>query len=325
MSVAVSGNMYGAGAGVDAYVGKFIPEVWSGKLLVKFYLATCLTEITNNDYEGEIKDVGDKVKIRSVPTVTIRAYQKGQTLQTERPGTTVTELNIDQGRYWAVVVDDIDAVQSDIKLMDQFGQDAAEQMKIEVEKAVFSVAFADAHAANKGATAGAKSGDINLGATGAPLQITKANVLDWIVDMGLVLDEQNVPETGRWLVLPPWVCALIKKSDLKDASLSGDGTSILRNGRIGMIDRFTLYSSNNLNQALDLGSDSAAGGVGTAADVMAYDVMAGTRDAISFASQITKTETMRSESTFGDLLRGLNVFGFEVTKPEALVHSHISK
>lgn len=312
MSVPVSGNMYGAGAGVDGYTGKFIPEVWSGKLAVKFYLATCLTEITNNDWEGEIKDQGDKVKIRHVPTVTIRDYQKGQTLQTERPGTTVIELNIDHGKYWAVVVDDIDAVQSDIKLMDQFGQDAAEQMKIAVEASVFSVVFADAHADNKGATAGVKSNDINLGETGAPLQITKLNVLDWIVDMGLVLDEQNVPETGRWLLIPAWVAAMIKKSDLKDASISGDGTSILRNGRIGMIDRFTLYSSNNLSQALD----------GTN---MAYEVMAGTKDAISFASQITKTETIRAETTFGDLLRGLNVFGFEVTKPEALVHSHIRK
>lgn len=325
MSVAVSGNMYGAGVGVDGYTGKFIPEVWSGKLAVKFYLATCLTEITNNDWEGEIKDQGDKVKIRHVPTVTIRDYQKGQTLQTERPGTTVIELNIDQGKYWAVVVDDIDAVQSDIKLMDQFGQDAAEQMKIAVESTVFATVYTDAHAKNKGATAGAKSGDINLGATGTPLQITKANVLDWIVDMGLVLDEQNVPETGRWLLIPAWVAAMIKKSDLKDASISGDGTSILRNGRIGMIDRFTLYSSNNLPQALDLGTDGAAGGLNAAADVMAYEVMAGTKDAISFASQITKTETIRAETTFGDLLRGLNVFGFEVTKPEALVHSHIRK
>jgi len=304
--------MYGAGAGVDAYVGKFIPEVWSGKLAVKFYLSTCLTEITNNDWEGEIKDQGDKVKIRSVPTVTIRDYQKGQTLQTERPGTTVIELVIDQGKYWAVVVDDVDAVQSDIKLMDQFGQDAAEQMKIAVESTVFATAYTGAHADNKGATAGAKSNDINLGAAGTPLQITKENVLDWIVDMGLVLDEQNVPETGRWLLLPAWVCAMIKKSDLKDASISGDGTSILRNGRVGMIDRFTLYSSNNLPQALD-GAN------------MAYEVMAGTKDAISFASQITKTESIRAESTFGDLLRGLNVFGFEVTKPEALVHSHIRK
>lgn len=312
MSVAVSGNLYGAGSGVDGYVGKFIPEVWSGKLLVKFYLATCLTEITNNDWEGEIKDVGDKVKIRSIPTVTIRDYQKGQTLTTERPGTTVIELNIDKGKYWAVVVDDIDAVQADIKLMDQFGQDAAEQMKIAVESTVFSTAFTAAHASNKGATAGAKSGDINLGVTGTPLQITKLNVLDWIVDQGLVLDEQNVPETGRWMVIPAWVAALIKKSDLKDASITGDGTSILRNGKIGMIDRFTLYSSNNLNQAAD-------------GAVQAYDTMAGTRDAISFASQITKTETMRTEGTFGDLLRGLNVFGFKVTKPEALVTSHIKK
>jgi hypothetical protein len=312
MSVAVSGDLYGAGAGVDNYVGKFIPEVWSGKLAVKFYLATCLTEITNNDWEGEIKDQGDKVKIRSVPTVTIRDYSKGQTLQTERPGTTVIELVVDKAKYFAVVVDDVDAVQADIKLMDQFGQDAAEQMKIAVESSVFAVVYAEAHAKNQGANAGIKSGDINLGAAGAPLQITKANVLDWIVDMGLVLDEQNVPETGRWLLLPAWVCAMIKKSDLREASISGDGTSILRNGRVGMIDRFTIYSSNNLPQGVD-------------GAVTAYEVMAGTRDAISFASQITKTESIRSETTFGDLLRGLNVFGFEVTKPEALVHSHIQK
>jgi hypothetical protein len=312
MSVAVNGNYYGAGAGVDGYAGKFIPEVWSGKLAVKFYIATCLTEITNNDWEGEISDVGDKVIIRSIPTITISNYQKGQTLAKQVPGTTVIELNIDKGKYFAVVVDDVDAVQSDIKLMDNFSADAAEQMKIAVESQVFSEVYAQAAAQNQGATAGVKSADIDLGAAGAPLQITKLNVLDWIVDMGLVLDEQNVPETGRWLVIPAWVAGMIKKSDLKDVSVSGDGTSILRNGRLGMIDRFTLYSSNNLVQALD----------GAA---MAYEVMAGTRDAISFAAQVTKVETLRSQDTFGDLLRGLNVFGYKVTKPEALVHSHIKK
>lgn len=309
MSIAVNGNYYGAGAGTDGYVAKFIPEIWSGKLAVKFYASTCLHEITNNDWEGEIKDVGDKVQIRSIPTITISNYTKGQSLTKQVPGTTVITLNIDQGKYFAVVTDDVDKVQSDIALMDTFSQDAAEQMKITIETSVFGTVYSQAAAANKGATAGAISANINLGATGAPLQITKTNVLDWIISMGQVLDEQNVPETGRWLLLPPWIVALLKGSNLQQAYLTGDSTSPLRNGKVGMIDRFTIYTTNNLAKVTDT--------------VSCTEVMAGTRDAISFASQITKVETLRSTDTFGDILRGLNVFGFKVTKPEALVFSHV--
>ena len=323
MSVSVYGDLYGAGSGVDAYAGKFIPEIWSGKMAVKFYLATTLTEITNNDWEGEIKAHGDKVKIRHVPTVTIRDYQKGLPLTNERPTTTVVELLVDKGKYFSVIVDDVDKVQSDIKLMDIFANDAAEQMKIAVETVVYESAYTSAATGNYGTNAGVKSGNINLGAVGAPLAVSKSNVLDWIVDMGTVLDEQNVPETGRWLLLPPALAARVKKSDLKDASLAGDGTSILRNGRLGMIDRFTLYSTNNLHKVTDLGADGSAGGTGPNEDVPAYNVMAGTRDAISFASQITNVETLRSETTFGNIVRGLNVFGFKVTKPEALVWSRV--
>lgn len=315
MSVGVNGNYYGAGSGVDGYAAngtRFIPEVWSGKLAVKFYLNTCLTEVTNTDWEGEIKDVGDKVNIRSIPSINISNYTKGQALTKQVPMTSVITLNIDQGKYFAVVVDDIDEVQADIRLMDTFSNDAAEQMKIAIENSVFTSVYASAATKNFGATAGVKSGDINLGVTGTPLQVTKTTVLDWIVDQGLCLDEQNVPESGRFLIIPPWIAALIKKSDLKDASISGDGVSVLRNGRLGMIDRFMLYTSNNLNTSLD-------------STFTCYDTLAGTRDAISFASQITNVEKIRSTDTFGDVLRGLNVFGFKVTKPEALVVSHVRK
>jgi hypothetical protein len=125
--------------------------------------------------------------------------------------------------------------------------------------------------------------------------------------MGLALDEQNVPESGRWIILPAAMVARLKKSDLKDASVTGDGTSPLRNGRVGNIDRFTVYSSNNLNVSTGR-----------------FDIMAGTRDAISWAAQITKMETLRSQATFGDMVRGLNVYGYKVTKPEALVHSVVT-
>ncbi len=130
MSLAVSGDYYGAGAGVDGYktAAKFIPDIWSGKLAVKFYANTCLSQITNNDWEGEIKDQGDKVIIRTVPNITISNYTKGQSLSTQVPTSTPIELRIDKGKYFQVVVDDVDATQADTKLMSMFTDDASEQM-----------------------------------------------------------------------------------------------------------------------------------------------------------------------------------------------------
>ena len=327
MSLAVSGNYYGAGSGVDSYANasQFIPEIWSGKLQVKFYKSTVLGEITNNDWEGEIKGHGDKVVIRSIPTITINNYQKGMNLTNQVPTSTPLELNIDKGKYFAVVLDDVDKVQADIGLMDIFTDDASQQMKIAIDSDVLSAVYADAATANKGANAGAISGGINLGATGAPRQITSSTVLDMILDMGLCLDEQNVPETGRWVVVPAWMASLIKRSDLKQAYLTGDSVTPLRNGKLGLIDRFTVYVSNNLATTADLGSDATVGGTGTAVDSTAWNIMAGTRDAISFASQITNVETLRAQSTFGNIMRGLNVYGYKVTKPEALVHGYIKK
>ena len=315
------------GYSASASGSKFIPEIWSGKLQVKFYKSTVLGEITNNDWEGEIKGQGDKVNIRAIPTITIRDYTKGQNLTNEVPVSTPIELLIDKGKYFSVVVDDVDAVQVDVKLMDMFTNDASEQMKIAIDGTVLQNAYSGAASANQGATAGVNSGNINLGATNAAITVTKdgasstRSVLDLILDMGQVLDEQNVPEDGRWLVIPPWVAAMLKKSDLRQAYLTGDDESPLRNGKLGMIDRFTLYTSNNLASVAD-----NAGTTGTTADdYTGWYIMAGTRDAISFASQITNVETLRAQSTFGNIVRGLNVFGYKVVKPEALVTAYIKK
>jgi hypothetical protein len=320
MSLAVSGNYYGGGAGVDSYKGaaKFIPDVWSGKMQVKFYAATALSEITNNDWEGEIKDTGDTVIIRSIPDITITNYTKGLALSSQVPTSTPISLTIDKGKYFQVIIDDIDRVQSDLKLMDAFSDDAGEKMKIACEVDVFANAPASAAAANKGQAAGARSANIVLGIAGTPCFVSSngagaktglltgasKSALDHIVDMGLVLDEQNVPESGRFLVVPPAFAARLKKGDLKQVNMTGDGESPIRNGKLGQVDRFTLYVSNNL--ALNAGE---------------YTCFAGTRDAISWAAQLTKVETLRSTQTFGDVMRGLNVYGYAVTKPEALVTS----
>jgi N4-gp56 family major capsid protein len=301
MSVAVAGGYNG---GVDAYAGVFIPEIWSGKLQVKFYKATVFGEIANTDYEGEIKGQGDKVQIRSTSRHHDLDVHEGSGAVGSDPEPTKQTLNIDQAKYFNVVVDDVDAVQSDVSMMETFTNDASEQMKVSIDSTVLAGVFAGADATNKGSTAGAVSGNIDLGATGAAISLTKSNVLDYIVDCGLVLDENNIPETGRWMVVPAWMAALIKKSDLKDAALTGDSQTPLRNGRLGMIDRFTLYVSNQVPTSADSGTK--------------YHVLFGTKAAITFASQFTKMETLRSTATFGNIVRGLNVFGYKVVQGKAL-------
>lgn len=308
---------YPTSPGHPQYSGNFIPEIWSGKLIENFYDATVLSAISNTDYEGEIRSFGDTVNIRTTPEITIRDYVKGQTLDVEQPDKPKLQLVIDKGEYFACVEDDVDKVQSDITLMDQWSKDASERMKIKIDQRVLTDLLPDISSFNKGATAGEKSANFNLGTTGAPLSVTKdgasstVSVIDLIVDMGTVLDEANAPEDNRFLVIPAKMAGLIKKSELKDASLTGDSTTPLRNGRLGMVDRFTIYVSHNL---LTSGSGAST----------QFNVIAGHKMGFTFASQMTEMETIRSERTFGDIIRGLQVYGYKVVKPEALAQSVVT-
>ena len=284
MSVGVTSGYYVSGQTTNSYAGNFIPEIWSGKLQVKFYKSTVLGEITNNDWEGEIKGQGDKVHIRTIPTITVRDYTKGMNLTNEVPVSTPLELTIDYGKYFSVVVDDIDAHQADVKLMDMFTNDASQQMKITIDGMVLDGIKAAAATANKGATAGAISGNLNLGTDASPVAFSKSSALDTILNMGLALDEQNVPEEGRWIVLPAWAGALIKGSELRQAYLTGDSVSPLRNGKIGVIDRFTVYVS-NLTPRAAAGYNWA--GTTSAGTAKRHAIIAGHKSAITFASQPT--------------------------------------
>lgn len=297
-----------------SYSGNFIPEIWSGKLIENFYDATVLSSISNTDYEGEIRRMGDTVNIRTTPEITIRSYIKGQTLTVESPDKPKLQLLIDKGEYFACIEDDIDKIQSDIKLMDTWSKDASERMKIAIDQRVLTDMLPDISSLNRGATAGAKTASFNLGTTASPITVTKDGaastvaVVDLIVDLGTVLDEANAPETGRFIVIPAKMAGQIKKSELKDASLTGDGTTPLRNGRLGMIDRFTLYVSHNLK--VDTGGK--------------FNIVAGHKMGFTFASQMTEMETIRAESTFGNVVRGLQVYGYKVVKPEALAQAVVT-
>lgn len=327
MSFPISGAPFAGNNQSPAYAGIFIPEIWSGKLLEKFYAATVLNAIANTDYEGEIKNKGDTVHIRTRPTISITDYEANQDLGIQRPSSNLIDLSIDQAKYFNLALDDVMEIQSDIDLMSMWAEDASEQMKIAVDTDVLSYlgSTTDIASANRTNSAGAISGNIRMGTAASPLFVGKEAgttdagtdasnempILDFIVNAGQVLDEQNIPETGRWMVIPAWAAAMIKKSDLKDASLSGDGTSILRNGRLGMIDRFTLYLS-NLLPTLDSAVDTTS-------------VFFGTKAALTFAAQFTKMETIRSERSFSNLLRGLQVYGYRVVNGVAMGRAVLAK
>lgn len=303
---------YPVSSGLTTHSGIYTPEVWSGKVLVKFYLSTVFGAICNTEYEGDITKMGDTVHISTVPDMVIKDYTIGQKLVRDKPVPGKVDLYIDKGKYYSFTVNRVEEKQSAIKYVDKWTDDAGMQMKIAIDAAILAAVYADANAYNKGNSAGKVSGSLAFGASGAFVTVDKTNILDYIVDMGTALDEQNVPETQRWLVLPAIFCGMIKKSDLKDASLSGDGTSIMRNGRLGIVDRFTIYSSNQVAKTTD----------GT---TTVHNCIFGHPSAITFASQLTETRVIPNPDDFGDIMEGLQVYGYETIKPEALGHFYAAK
>lgn len=297
-----------------AYSPTFIPTLWAGKLLEKFYEATVLAAIANTDYTGDIKNQGDRVIIRQKPSLTINEYTANQDLAVERPSSDVVELLIDTGKYFSAIVDDVMEVQADLDLLGMWADDASEQMKIAIDVDVLANLATDYYtnatipsdwnassSGNQGATAGRVSASINLGTTGAPRVFDNTTAIDVILDAGQAMDEALIPEAGRWMIVSPWMANRIKKSELRDASLTGDGMTMLRNGRLGMIDRFTLYASNH----------QPTNGTWT-------EMHYGHAHGLTFASQLTKMETIRAERTFGTIMRGLQIYGWKVADPRAL-------
>lgn len=308
----------------------FIPEIWSGKLIEKFYASTVLAAISNTDHQDEIRNMGDRIKIRTKPTITINKYLANGDIQLDRPVGTAVELQIDKGKYFATILDDVIATQTDINLMSIWADDASEQMKIKVDTDVLCNIYGSADAANAGATAGAISKSLNLGTTAAPLSTVgrdagsgTVEILDVLLRLGQALDEQNIPETGRWVVMPTWAATQIKRSELRQVYMSGDNVTMMRNGRLGMVDRFTIYVSNLLPNGATPATEWDSGKNPLAAGNSV--IYAGHPHALTFASQMTKIETMKSERTFGEIFRGLQVYGYKVLDGKAFASAVVTQ
>lgn len=307
-----------------AYSGTFIPTIWSAKLNAKFYAASTFASICNKNWEGDIANLGDKVVINNIPSITIADYVVGGNLNYQTPAPSTIEMQVDRAKSFAFQVSDVLDYQAKPDLMAMFSDDASQQMRVVMDSTCLYRTFSNGAAANQGATAGVRSAGFNLGTTGSPFSLTASNVLQKILELASVLDEQNVPDTGRWVIIDPLTRTLLLQSNIAQAYLTGDATSPVRNGLIGRIDRFDIYVSNQLPFAAASATVWTSGdGTETSVSASANGsrrraIVAGHTTAIAFASQMAKTETLRNPTDFGDLVRGLNIFAHKVVKPEAL-------
>lgn len=296
------------------YSGTFIPTLWSSKLNVKFYAATTFGDIANTNWQGDIGNMGDKVIINNIPTLNVSDYTAGTALTYQVPTPDTIEMTVDKGKYFAFQVNDVLEYQAKPNLMEMFSTDAGNQLKIKVDTDCWLAVYNQAAAANVGSTAGAITGGFNMGTDAAPVTLNSGNILSFITQMSTILDEQNVPESDRFLVLTPFERQLLMNSNLAQAQFMGDSESVLRNGRIGRIDRFTVYLSNLLPRAA---ADQNYTGGADAGKVKRHTIIAGHKSAFTFASQINKVETVRNPNDFGDFVRGLMVYGRKAVKDTA--------
>jgi hypothetical protein len=301
--------------------------------LAKFYATSTFADICNRDWEGDVSNIGDKVIINNIPSLVINDYVVGGNLSYQTPTPNTIELLIDRAKYYGFNVADVLEYQSKPNLMDMFTNDAAEQMRTVIDSTCLYRTLLDTasiSALNRGGTAGAKSASYDLGTDTTPVDLSNASTgpddtLALILRMASVLDEQNVPEAGRWLLLDPATRMKLLNSKLSHAYLTGDSTSPIRNGRIGGIDRFqNVYVTNQLPfKAISAtvwtsGDGSETSITGSSDTTRNRLIAAGQMTGISFASQMVKTEQLRNPTDFGDLVRGLQVFGHKVTKGESV-------
>lgn len=270
----------------------FIPTLWSAELLVSLKTSLIYGQagVVNRDYQGLITAYGDTVKINGIGAVTIGDYAKNSDMAAAQALTSATQsLVIDQSKYFNFQVDDIDQAQQNPKVM--------QQAMVEAAYALRNVA--DQFIANKMAV-GALAGSL-IGNDTTPVVPTKADAYEHLVDLGTKLDEQDVPEEGRFVIVPSWFYGLLEKDERFTHSTAG-ADDVIRNGFTGRASGLNVLKSNNTPHT-----------AGTK-----YKIIAGHSMAMSYAEQVNDVEAYRPESRFADAVKGLHLYGGKVVRPEAL-------
>lgn len=272
-------------------ITNFIPTIWANTLLssLKKTLVYAGPQTVNRNYEGEISERGDSVRIVSISRPTIGDYVKNVTTITPENLTDAERtLTIDQAKYFAFEVDDIDKRQAQNAgaLMTEAAQEAAYGIADVIDQYVAGL-YTGADAANQIST---------VSVTTAALAQTM------LVNLKVKLDNANVPLQGRYVIVPPWFHGLLLGSTAF-ISVADSGTSEgLRNGIVGRAFGFDIFLSNNV--IITTGDD--------------YRITAGYPGAITFATQINKVEAYRPESAFSDALKGLSLYGAKLVRPSGI-------
>jgi len=287
----------------------WVPQIYSKKVQIALRKAATAEAICNTDYMGEIKNFGDTVNIVQEPQITVSDYTRG--LATSATALTDQELIlvVDQAKYFQFALDDIEKRFSHINFQSVASDNAAYKLRDALDSNVFTYLGADAQVST---TAN------RLGTTGTPIDIGFAtgeiDPLNSMSTSAKLLDIQNAPEEGRWFVgAPEWYDALANTSSKLLSVDYNAGKGSLRNGLVasGLVRGFQMYKSNNL-ATNDLSAATPAGSA--TAPVATWGQMSST----SCASQLKIVESLRSTTTFADIVRGLLVFGRKVLRPECL-------
>lgn len=266
-------------------VQNFIPTIWSARLNESFKKNLVYGNVVNHDYEGEIKGQGSTVKINSIGAVTIGNYNKSTGIgNPEELDSAQKNLVIDQAKYFNFQVDDVDKAQANVNLLDGGIVEASYGLANVVDQYI------------AGFYTEVKSGN-TIGDDTTPIAPTKETAYDLLVDLGVILDENDVPEEDRFVVVPAWYYGLL----VKDPRYTKDA-NVMRTGFVGNIDNMAVYKSNNVPHTVGA----------------KYKIIAGHKSAISFAGQVDSVEAYRIEKGFSDAVKGLQVFGCQCIKPEAL-------
>lgn len=293
----------------------FLPEVYSKKIQNFFRKASVVEAITNTDYTGEVSAFGDTVNIIKEPSITVSSYTRGATISETKLTDEELTLVIDQASYFAFKVDDIEKRMSHINWAATATSSAAYALKDSMDSNVLSYISSNASTSAPDlvlgaddATAGTLSQVIG-GATEA-VNIDTADAestdpIDLLAYVARLLDEQNVPEEGRWVVASPEFYEVLSRTSSKLMSVDYNaGQGSIRNGLVtsGLLRGFQMYRSNNMP-------------AGSNAKIL----LAGHISAVATAQTILNTETIRATTSFGDIVRGLHVYGRKLLRSNAVV------
>ena len=289
--------------------GNFTPQIFSQKVQKFFRRASVVEDITNTDYAGEIENFGDTVKIIKEPTITVRDYARGQTVDTQILADDQITMTVDQGSYFAFKVDDIEERQSHVNFEALATSSGAYSLKKNYDYNVLKFIYDNASdGTGTGTDASPIDGDAAVDTLANLVSTAKKN-----------LDRNDVPEENRWLVSSPEFFEQLRKAGAKlsDQSVMADGgSSQIRNGMV--TDRplfgFNMYQSNAIAVSGGSAANHTFGSSGSNEHVFLYGHMSG----VATVNHIAKTELIRDPDSFADVVRGLHVFGRKILRSEAV-------